>query len=812
MHPLSHASRFLTVLAALALAAPSATATPPAPRHAVSCVNGVAEGFACSNVDLAAHLSLAQLGATINQGGNDLWGWTDPLAGREYALVGVGNGTAFVDVTDAEVPVVLGLLPTATANSTWRDIKVHANHAFIVSEALGHGMQVFDLTRLRNVATPPVTFTADAHYTGFGRAHNIAINEDSGYAYAIGSLQGATQCAGGLHMIDIALPQSPQFAGCFSADGYTHDTQCVLYAGPDADYSGREICFSSNEDTLTIVDVTNKAAPVQISRTGYAGRRYAHQGWLAPGQRWFLMNDELDEIDFGHNTRTYVWDLQDLDNPLQPFVYTAAVASTDHNLYIRGRYAYLANYKSGLRILDLSGIAAGDISEVAYFDTYPADDTVGFNGAWSSYPFFASGTVLVSDMSRGLFVLRPQLCVEPDVVTGLMAAPAGDNTIALSWLPAGEPEARYDVYRESGGCGVGPGELLVAGVDTAGFVDDQASGLAPYGYRVRTVASAQCRSDFSACVEASTSGVCTEPPAFAGLTKATTPGEAHCAVDLQWKAATPNCDGPLEYQVHRSTDSEFVPSADTLIAEADDMLVLRDLDVQSGQAYHYVVRARDAGNDATDGNLVRRAATPIGPTISGTWANGAEVGEAFPGSSSMRHVAWHTTDAFAHSGARSYFSGTVSSECLALTTPPIDLGDAGNSVLEFHHRYGIEDGFDGARVEISVGGGSWTALLPDGGYPQQITDSGNACAWPPGTSVYAGSALDWAAQSFDLSGYTGPVQLRWVLSTSNIASADGWWVDTISVTPAQVSARCRTVTTWVFGDGFEAASEVKPGR
>ena len=65
-------------------------------------------------------------------------------------------------------PVYLGKLPTHTSSTTWRDVKVYNNYAFIVSEAGGHGMQVFDLTRLRDVANPPETFTEDAHYDGFG--------------------------------------------------------------------------------------------------------------------------------------------------------------------------------------------------------------------------------------------------------------------------------------------------------------------------------------------------------------------------------------------------------------------------------------------------------------------------------------------------------------------------------------------------------------------------------------------------------------------------------------------------------------------
>lgn len=768
----------------------------PSLQHVTPCSNGVASGYACSNVNLAAQVDLAALGASAGQDGNDLWGWTDSSTGREYALVGVGNGTAFVDVTMPDHPVVLGLLPTHTGNSLWRDIKVYADHAFIVSEAVGHGMQVFDLARLRNVVAPPQTFTADAHYSRFGRAHNIVINEDTGFAYAVGSRQGTTTCSGGLHMIDISTPLSPQFAGCFSADGYTHDAQCVVYDGPDADYSGREICFNSNEDTLTIVDVSIKAAPVQVARVGYPGSAYTHQGWLAPGQRWYLMDDELDELDNNHNTRTYIWDLADLDNPQRSFSYTALVGASDHNLYIRDQYAFLANYKSGLRILDLSGIEQQRVREVAFFDTFPANNDSGFDGAWSSYPYFASGNVVVSDISRGLFVLQPDLCQVPATIDGLNAAAAGDNAIGVSWNASATAGVTYEVHRELGGCSAGPGELIASGLDSATLLDGDASGQVDYGYRVRVVApGGQCGSAFSSCVSARTTGTCTASPLFAGLASATSPGESRCSVDLAWNAASPSCAGPASYEVHRSAQADFIPAPENLIRSVDAPGLLRDHEVTSGQTYHYAVRARDVGNDSVDANLVRRSATPLGEIGLGSWSNGAETGEPFLGSGGVvpLHVAWHAVDDQFHTGERSYVSGYINSDCVALTTPAIDLGNGNGSTLAFFHRYGIEDGWDGGRIEASVDGVNWNPIAPVGGYPQTITNAGNACGWPVGSGVYAGTALSWQQQTVNLSLFSGPVYLRWVFSTDTSVAEEGWWIDTISVSPALVSGSCSTV-------------------
>lgn len=397
------------------------------------CVDGLAGVYPCNRVDLMSYLSPQALLAESHQGVwlNDLWGWTDPETGKEYALVGMTNGTSFVDISDPVNPQVLGILPEHEAaqsegarlgasagikhdegKSVWRDIKVYENHAFVVSEDPGHGVQVFDLTRLRNVENPPAIFSETAHYSGIGKAHNIFINEETGFAYALGANSQVQECnEGGLHIIDVRDPANPVFAGCFDEDGYTHDTQCVIYAGPDERYTGMEICFSSNEDAVSLVNVSEKDNPQLISSETYTGFGYVHQGWLTEDHRFFLSGDELDELQYEHNARTYIWDVQDLENPVLIGTYTGPNPSIDHNLYIKGEFVYEANYTSGLQILSLLDVENGNLSQLAFFDTYPENDEPIFEGAWSNYPFFESGLVVVSDITGGLFVLKPRLSV-----------------------------------------------------------------------------------------------------------------------------------------------------------------------------------------------------------------------------------------------------------------------------------------------------------------------------------------------------------------------------------------------------------------
>lgn len=412
------------------------------PVQAADCVNGDAAGYDCSHVNFVAHLPPAQMNGS-GEVLNDIWGWVDTVSGgTEYALVGMEDGTAFVRLDGDNPPVFLGRLPasdgdqqTAKATGTraqsschdecgggtsaWRDIKVYGNHAYVVSEAGGHGLQIFDLTALR-AKTDATDFIADVaedyygYYAGFGSAHNIFINEDTARAYVVG--YDRTSSPGGILVLDIADPMQPVELQRINADGYTHDVQCVVYAGPDED-AGDEICLASNEDTVTIWNLSGATAAL-VSKTPYSASGYTHQGWLSEDHRYFFVNDELDEIQDGTRTHLRVFDVSDLDNPALVAEYHAPTFAIDHNNYVHGRWLYQSNYAAGLRILDV--LDPLHPVEAAYFDPQ-AGDNAAFYGTWSNYAF-PSGLTVLSDINAGLFVVRPALLeggISPDIAVTL---------------------------------------------------------------------------------------------------------------------------------------------------------------------------------------------------------------------------------------------------------------------------------------------------------------------------------------------------------------------------------------------------------
>lgn len=354
------------------------------------------DNFDSQNMSCLAWLSLADFPGN-HSSGNDVWGYVSP-SGREYAIMGLEKGFGFVEVTDPTDPVIVDSVTGPT--SLWHDVKVIGEYAYGVSEG-GAGIQVMDLSDIDN---GNVTLVRNKTQQGHSSTHNIVANPDSGFLYLV----GANIQNGGLIAVSTTTPDDPIIVGAWN-DMYVHDAQVVSYdSGP---YAGKEIAFCLSgfnggwsQTGLRIVDVTDKNNMFTISTISWSGARYAHQGWLSEDGRHFYINDELDEGDSVNVTTTRVFNVESLSDPVYSGSFTTGKAATDHNLYTHNGLIFESNYRSGLRVFDASNPTSP--TEIAYFDTYPGNDGAGYNGTWSNYPYLPSGTILVSDIERGLFVLR----------------------------------------------------------------------------------------------------------------------------------------------------------------------------------------------------------------------------------------------------------------------------------------------------------------------------------------------------------------------------------------------------------------------
>jgi len=340
-------------------------------------------GYPAENVVLRSHLPLSDFGASFAE---DCWGYVSD-SGEEYAIIGLSNGTGFVRITDPDNPVIVDVVLTPNRG---RDMKVYQHYVYSSSDS--GPTHVIDVAEIDNNVVTLVNSLG-------GGTHNIFINEQSGFLYA--------SIGGPMVVLDLADPLNPVFVG--SWDSQAHDATVITY--PEGPYAGREIAFvfAGSNGRVDIVDVTDKSDMFLLGSATYPSPAYTHQGWPSDDLQYLYVSDELDEVNGQPRTRTLVFDISDLANPTYVNFVSSGLPSTDHNLYVRDGFIFEANYTSGLRIFDTANPVFP--AQVGYFDTYPANNDAGFSGAWTAYPFFPSGMVIVSDRSGGLFILDPSEAV-----------------------------------------------------------------------------------------------------------------------------------------------------------------------------------------------------------------------------------------------------------------------------------------------------------------------------------------------------------------------------------------------------------------
>lgn len=402
--------------------------------------------FASSNVALYKNFTLANFGTGANSAAN-CKAYVSP-SGREYAIIGISNAVATVEITTPANPTIL-TNKILGPSSSWREFAQLGDYVYCGIEQTGLGMQIIDISQVdSNVVTLAKTETLGG---SLFTIHTLQINPASGYLYLNGSNMG------GLQMLSLADPVNPTVVGQWTGH-YVHDSYIHTYAsGP---YAGLEIAFLFGGGAgMTILDVTNKAAPFVRANISYPNRTYTHQGWPTPDMKYMLIDDELDEtnspnVDF---STTYVLNIENLDAPFFETSMNFGIPSIDHNLFINevsgSLYAFEANYTSGLRIYDVTNVNTPSVA--GWFDTYPANNGQSFNGAWGA-DRLPSGTVIVSDINRGLFVLdvRQALGIAIPPETPLPAAAPHDfrkhRYVSIASNPANTFPTAIEVRMTSG--------------------------------------------------------------------------------------------------------------------------------------------------------------------------------------------------------------------------------------------------------------------------------------------------------------------------------------------------------------------------
>lgn len=390
------------------------------------CTGGFSAQFECDGLGLQARIEGSDIHAS-SPALNDVWGFINLNDNKEYAVIGLVNGTAVIDISDPNIPVVTGFVDGML--SIWRDVKVYqffdeANnryqaYAYVTTEA-GQGLQIIDLADLPNGISLAATIN------DFSSAHNIyianidystgiAVENFTPYIYVVGS----NLDDGAFRVYDLTDPLIPSLLNTAPAgSNYIHDVTTFTITDSRTDQCENsnnpcEILVDFSEDSVGIWDMTNPLNPFLISRTSYQNVGYTHSGWWSEDKLFIFVQDELDEVNTGTNTLLRTLDISDLSAPFISNVYSGPTLAIDHNGFTVGDRYYMSNYRRGLTVLDVSN--PNQLTEAGFFDTYPvpAANTATFDGAWGVFPFFPSGNILISDSSNGLFIVKQAANVAP---------------------------------------------------------------------------------------------------------------------------------------------------------------------------------------------------------------------------------------------------------------------------------------------------------------------------------------------------------------------------------------------------------------
>ena len=392
---------------------------------------GFAKVSAQKNTILRSHLTFP--GKQLS----NIGGYVDSL-GNEYALVGHSLGISIVNVQDPANPFIVQEIPGP--NSIWREVKVWQKFAYVTTEGGSQGLQIVDLTNLPGTVLPyhtwaPSITTTVGTYT-LSTIH--ALHIDNGYVYLYGANNGSG--IDGIVIGDLSDPWNPTTAGIYNGyyvhDGYVrNDTvwACHIYDG----------FFSA-------IDVSDKANPVQLAQQ-HTPNNFTHNSWLSDNSRYLFTTDEVD------NSYLAAYDVSDVNNiqfidKIQS--QNAGSNSIVHNTHIKNDYAVTSWYKDGIVITDVH--RPQNMVNVGWYDTNNLSGG-GYDGCWGVYPFLPSGTLVVSDMQQGLFVLTPDyvracylegsatdsICGAPiaGVKVTIVGAGVLDSTNAIGEYKTGTPDA-----------------------------------------------------------------------------------------------------------------------------------------------------------------------------------------------------------------------------------------------------------------------------------------------------------------------------------------------------------------------------------
>ncbi len=326
------------------------------------------------NLKLVAHLD-----PLPNRTG-DRASFSEVTGSGDLAILG-GFEDFFVwiyDLSDRNRPELLATIPIGTP--AW-DVQVHGRYLFV---ALSGAMAWYDIIdprqpRLVNRYSP-----------------NPPINPHT-FFVAGNTLYVADLVSNGIRLFDITDKKNPKpLADIIDRSWSIHDMTAIrgrLYGA-----------WISGQAGLLVADISNPAAPRELTRVRYP-QAGTHHAWPTEDEQFILTTDEVGST--RHNLK--IWDARAPGQLTQVAEFTApgvvdptTYQSVIHNVYVRGRYAYMSYYCEGVRIVDVADPTKPQ--QAAFYDLNGNSACSDFNSNWGMHPF--SKLIYASDMQEGLYVLE----------------------------------------------------------------------------------------------------------------------------------------------------------------------------------------------------------------------------------------------------------------------------------------------------------------------------------------------------------------------------------------------------------------------
>ena len=348
------------------------------------------------NISLLAHWNDSTLNrCDADQIWNDLTGWNDTIKKREYLIAGSCDSIYFFDITIDSVIKKCDVKEGHSRNSINRDYETYSHYVYCVSDRSSPvgSLQIFDLQYLPD--SVHLVYDNDSLSVN---THTIFIEAKSKRAYLCSNIRGHMLGSSAMGILSLANPEHPVFIGelpVSSPCNLVHE----VFVQNDTAYC------SCGYNGLFIYDFKNAGNPIEIGSIspGYPYGGYNHSSWIDSTGKYLLFSDELP---FGMPIKIY--NIHDIQNPVSVKTFNSNIGATPHNADWKGRFAWTSSYEDGVYCYDLKDTANPVVA--GYYDTYmknPPGSYFGFHGCWGVYCFLPSGKILASDISEGLFVLKP---------------------------------------------------------------------------------------------------------------------------------------------------------------------------------------------------------------------------------------------------------------------------------------------------------------------------------------------------------------------------------------------------------------------